>query len=328
MVCLRCWRLRQCTQPPISERHRIIFYLGHFEAFDRNMVCGPSVSELDGLFARGIDPIDGKLPEDTPGDWPSIETIRRYNTEKRAKGRSGARSNDGYVYVPCCHRARLMHAETLAYMVHWLPFEWKRRPRRSWAPGPRNRSFECAMHGYIPSGYATLGLKPRERFVFGWDNQFEAYSVHVPNLDRYFQRHERRVSRVRPAGGYRERSLWDPRGWDWINSSVIRHPRFWSQRGRNWFYRTMFEDIPLPTEWPVYVSQAEAQAYAKWRGKDLPTEAQYHRAAFGSPEGLERSFPWGEQRPGPQHGNFDFRWRTPAPVGSFRQGEARSVYLI
>src|SRR6185369_15795623 len=69
---------------PISERHRIIFYLGHFESFDRNMVCGPSVSELDGLFARGIDPVGGKLPEDAPGDWPSIETIRQYNRQARA----------------------------------------------------------------------------------------------------------------------------------------------------------------------------------------------------------------------------------------------------
>src|SRR5262245_11206556 len=68
---------------PISERHRIIFYLGHFEAFDRNMICGPSSSELDGLFARGIDPVEGKLPADTPGDWPAIETIRRYNIEAR-----------------------------------------------------------------------------------------------------------------------------------------------------------------------------------------------------------------------------------------------------
>src|SRR5437773_6365490 len=54
---------------PISERHRIIFYLGHFEAFDRNMICGPSSSELDGLFARGIDPVNGKLPDDRPADW-------------------------------------------------------------------------------------------------------------------------------------------------------------------------------------------------------------------------------------------------------------------
>jgi len=312
---------------PISERHRIIFYLGHFESFDRNMVCGPSVSELDGLFARGIDPVGGKLPEDTPGDWPSIETIQRYNTETRLKvDQALDRTTDTFMFHVVIEH-RLMHAETLAYMFHWLPFEWKRRPRQYWAPAIAPDRLNVRRMVSIPSGYATLGLKPRERFVFGWDNEFEAYSVHVPEfaIDTFNVTNGEFLEFVR-AGGYRERSLWDPRGWDWINSSAIRHPRFWSQRGGSWFYRTMFEDIPLPTEWPVYVSQAEAQAYSKWKGKDLPTEAQYHRAAFGSPEGPERSFPWGEQQPGPQHGNFDFRWWTPSPVGSFLQG--RSAFGI
>ena len=67
---------------PISERHRIIFYLGHFEAFDRNMICGPPFRTRR-AFCRGIDPVDGKLPDDDPGDWPAVETIRRYNIETR-----------------------------------------------------------------------------------------------------------------------------------------------------------------------------------------------------------------------------------------------------
>src|SRR6185503_18333406 len=62
---------------PIPERHRIVFYLGHLEAFDRNMICGKSSSALAGLFAFGIDPVDGKLPDDKPGDWPSVEEIHR-----------------------------------------------------------------------------------------------------------------------------------------------------------------------------------------------------------------------------------------------------------
>ena len=63
-------------------------------------------------------------------------------------------------------------------------------------------------------------------------------------------------------------------------------------------YRTMFEDIPLPLDWPVYVSQAEAKAYASWAGKSLPTEAEWQRAAYGTPHGDERTYPWGEQRSG------------------------------
>src|SRR5215469_6684401 len=60
---------------PIPERHRLIFYLGHVEAFDWNLLSSPLglVSrnpEFDKLFAFGIDPVGGGLPTDVPGDWP------------------------------------------------------------------------------------------------------------------------------------------------------------------------------------------------------------------------------------------------------------------
>jgi ergothioneine biosynthesis protein EgtB len=308
---------------PISERHRIVFYLGHFEAFDRNMICGTSFSELDGIFARGIDPVDGKLPDDKPGDWPSIETIRRYNKKTRSSVDEALdQATDTFMFHVAIEH-RLMHAETLAYMFHWLPFEWKRRPRRYMATIAAADIANAGRMVRIPAGDATLGLKPEDPFVFGWDNEFQAHSVHVPEfgIDTFNVTNGEFLDFVR-AGGYGQRSFWDAMGWDWINSAAIQHPKFWIERGGIWFYRTMFEDIPLPAEWPVYVSHAEAQAFARWKGKDLPTEAQYHRAAFGSPEGLERIFPWGEQRPGPQRGNFGFRWWTPAPVGSFSQGNS------
>src|SRR2546429_3188054 len=69
---------------PIPERHRIIFYLGRLEAFDWNLLR-PHMHDterfdprLDRLFAFGIDPVDGGLPSDRPGDWPEIEEVRRY----------------------------------------------------------------------------------------------------------------------------------------------------------------------------------------------------------------------------------------------------------
>ncbi len=68
----------------------------------------------------------------------------------------------------------------------------------------------------------------------------------------------------------------------------------------------MFQEIPLPAEWPVYVSQAEAKAYAKWAGKFLPTEAEWQRAAYGTSSGEERIYPWGSDAPSAELGNFDF----------------------
>src|SRR5690349_7744431 len=74
---------------PIAERHRIVFYLGHLETFDWNMICATSFglpsfnSGFDRLFAFGIDPVDGGLPKDQPTDWPRVQEILEYNTEVR-----------------------------------------------------------------------------------------------------------------------------------------------------------------------------------------------------------------------------------------------------
>jgi formylglycine-generating enzyme required for sulfatase activity len=88
----------------------------------------------------------------------------------------------------------------------------------------------------------------------------------------------------------------------------------------------MFGEIPLPLDWPVYVSHAEASAYARWAGKELPGEAEWQHAAYGAPDGDDRSYPWGGDTPGPQHGHFyGTRW-DPAPVNAFPDG--RSAFGI
>lgn len=314
---------------PIRERHRIIFYLGHLEAFDWNLFRRQNgalrsfAPELDRLFAFGIDPVGGGLPTDGPGEWPTVESVVAYNRRIRDEIDEFLRRAEfpragevGPSVETLCHVAiehRWMHAETLAYMFHQLPLERKvEQPQSNLIAAP----VENAMVR-IPAGTATLGLG-RSQSSFGWDNEFEAFDVEVPafQIDKYMVTNGEFLTFLE-AGGYYDPSLWSREDWQWKESQNLHHPAFWRRDEEDWMYQGMFQETILPLEWPVYVSHAEASAYARWAGKSLPSEAQWHRAAYGTPEGKERDFPWGAQLPGPRFGNFDFlRW-DPAPVNAF-----------
>jgi gamma-glutamyl hercynylcysteine S-oxide synthase len=319
---------------PIAERHRIIFYVGHLEAFDRNLLAPglglePFYPAFDKLFAFGIDPVDGGMPSDQPSDWPSIEQVRRYaHTVRECLDERLARQTAPDLMLHVALEHRLMHAETLAYMFHQLPLD--RKLGQSQAPQPQARAVTPQKID-IPAGVATIGLprpKPSERSpaAFGWDNEFEAQQVAVPAfaVDAYNVTNAQFLEFMR-AGAYHERSLWSEADWNWIQSEQVRHPRFWipssKSVGEAWLYRTMFDERPLPLDWPVYVSHAEASAYARWVGKALPTEAQFHRAAYGSGNG-ERDYPWGAEPPEGRHGNFDFHRWDPVPIGSYPSGRS------
>jgi formylglycine-generating enzyme required for sulfatase activity len=89
-----------------------------------------------------------------------------------------------------------------------------------------------------------------------------------------------------------------------------------------WWWRGMFDWIPLPASWPVYVSQAEASAFARWAGARLSSEAEFQRAAFGTLDGSERTHPWGEAEPNASHGVFDFSSWDPEPAGTHPAGRS------
>ena len=336
----RVARSNSLYERPIPERHRIVFYLGHLEAFDWNLLktyvlgAKPFHPEFDRLFAFGIDPVGGGLPSDQPSDWPSLGEIHDYNNRiRQALGTAleAARFADsnldsqqpeiGFdVLLNVAIEHRLMHAETLTYMLHQLPLELKIPQPKALAAQATPFTFRMVE---IPAGSATLGLPRDGGREFGWDNEFEAHTVAVQAfaIDANKVTNGQYLQFV-TAGGYEDRAFWTEANWKWKTEQNITHPWFWNRRGSRWSYRTMFAEAPLPLEWPVYVSHAEASAYARWVGKVLPTEAQWHRAAFGTAEGSERAFPWGSQPPNSSLGNFDFQLWDPTPVNAYPAGRS------
>jgi ergothioneine biosynthesis protein EgtB len=280
---------------PIDERHRVIFYLGHLEAFDWNMICRSSFGlkpihqEFEQLFSFGIDPVDGNLPRDKPSDWPDARAVREYNVRARnavddclAKTKFSNREQlnveNGLIFWTAIEH-RLMHLETLSCMFHWLPYEMKKQmspPVADFQPRPAQEKTR------VPAGEAKLGIHRSDHSTFGWDNEYEGHIVNVSEfqIDVYKVSNGDFLEFVE-AGAYEEPSLWTEADWKWINSHGVRHPKFWVKRQHVWWYRAMFGEIPLPESWPVYVSHAEASAYARWKEQTLPTEAEFHRAALG-----------------------------------------------
>ena len=284
--------------------------------------------ELDRLFAFGIDPVGGGLPTDQPSDWPPVKAVQDYVRRVRSALDDGLasdsaesnRGRDGFSLDTLLNVAiehRLMHLETLAYMLHQLPLDSKipqADPSSPDTPSPDGRMVA------IPAGTATLGLS-RSNEIFGWDNEYESHTERVSELemDQYQVTNSQFLDFIH-AGGYDERSFWNDEDWEWKSERGISHPVFWKSTGDGWRYRTMFNEIPLPLHWPVYVSQAEASAYARWAGKSLPTEAEWHRAAYGAPDGSVRIYPWGNSEPNSRLGNFDFERWNPTPVNAHPAG--------
>ena len=313
---------------PIEERHRIVFYVGHLEAFDWNLLrervfqAESFNPNFDRLFAFGIDPVDGAVPSDQPKDWPNIDGVRNYVSCARRTiddNLSGHFSENTETLLNVAIEHRLMHAETLAYMLHQLPYDQKQCLHSK--PHLVVDSTTPSMVE-IPSGSATLGLS-RDDTQFGWDNEYEIHRLDVPAfaIDKYMVTNGQYLEFI-AANGYKNETFWTQSDWQWITAHHIQHPVFWVHAGDGWNYRTMFAEISLPLDWPVYVSHAEASAYARWAGKSLPTEAQWHRAAYGTTEGEQRVYPWGDAEPDSHKGNFDFyRW-NPTRIGAFPQGQS------
>ena len=332
---------------PIPERHRIVFYLGHLEAFDWNLLNGRlfELAPAVPAFPRRCLPL------------ASIRSMAGCLATSRRTGRraTGLKLTTAACEKPwtsgwrpwmsppsasakrrnCCRwpiEHRLMHVEPhLSYMLHpasHRPQIPPRGPTRGQAAAQHNRVRLQSIK--IPKGKGDL-LRPPARIrrmdAFGWDNEFEEHSVLVPG----FLIDERKVTngeflQFLRAGGYQERSFWSDDDWNWIVSSGTTHPGFWARRDNHWFLRTMFDEVALPDDWPVYVSHAEASAYARWAGLQLPSEAELQRAAYATPQGIERAFPWGDQPPDAGRGNFDCERWDATPTGAFRAG--RSAYGV
>jgi iron(II)-dependent oxidoreductase len=321
---------------PIALRHPIVFYEGHLPAFSFNTLVkrglgGASIDAgLERLFARGIDPHESQRGAASFAAWPSRDTVQQFAQEADRRVLDAlAHADIAQAGHPLLQRAEAaycileheaMHQETLLYMWHQLPLDSKRRPR-GYRPVTDGASPPQEWID-VPAGDATLGADAGDG-PFTWDNERKAFTTPVAAFR--IERHNVTNAAFLPfveGGGYRDRGWWSPADWEWRVADDRQHPPFWMHDGDRWWWHGMFDRVPLPPAWPVYVSQAEATAFARWRGARLPTEAEYHRAAFATPAGDERPYPWGSAPPTARHAVLDFASWDPQPAGGHPAGDS------
>ena len=264
---------------PIALRNPIVFYEGHLPAFsiisilDRGFGLPGVDARLERLFARGIDPENEteSIPRSGAGtSWPRRDEVLAFAAAADARVQEALRTapldesrpamrGAEAIYTALEHEA--MHQETLLYM--WRRLEYTQKERPLYVRYEVNGDVPPRTSVTIPGGEITLGAR-RDEVVFGWDNEFDAHEVDVASFDLDLH------------------SVTNADYLPFVEGGHVAPPAFWHRQDGQWYWRGMFEFIPLPPAWPVYVSHEDATAFARWKGRRLMTEPEYHRAAEGA----------------------------------------------
>jgi iron(II)-dependent oxidoreductase len=224
---------------------------------------------------------------------------------------------DGFVYEMIVQH-EYQHNETMLQTLQLKKGEGYKPEPRGELPAGRAPEREMVP---IPGGEFVMGTDDRARAL---DNERNAHTRDLPDflIDATPVTNEAYLGFVED-GGYERPELWSLAGWEYVREERISAPKHWYQPGpHSWWTERFGFDEPLDPAAPVvHVSWYEADAYARWAGKRLPTEAEWEKAASWDPDtGTKRLYPWGHETPTPAHANLDqLAFRT-AQVGAYPEG--------
>ncbi|HSL81980.1 MAG TPA: ergothioneine biosynthesis protein EgtB, partial [Thermoanaerobaculia bacterium] len=247
----------------------------------------------------------------------SLETLERW----AERGSGGDRLLAGGFAFELVAQHEEQHQETILQALQTMddpPYvpALRRNPPPAAARPPRLPEMVRIDAGPFQMGTDEAG--------FVYDNERVAHVGHLPAfwLDTTAVTQGAYAAFVED-GGYRRRELWSEAGWAWREEAGAEAPGNWLRDGRDgWRVRTLARIRPLPEDEPVvHVSYWEADAYARWAGKRLPTEPEWEKAATWDPvRGVKRRHPWGDAAPASERANVDQLVFGPAPAGTYPEG--------
>ena len=316
----------------------ILWHLAHIGVFEAYWLLQKLGGEPapDERYERVFDPI--ATPREESRNLPARREMQEYLSRVRARvlnqlaekrfDAADPLTRKAYVFRLVVEHER-QHQETLAYLLHLLAPEKKSRPRARHRHENDRDAQVLASQSSFASRVATgeMAFVPAGEFQMGsvwdsfaYDNERPAHAVTLPafRIDRLLTTNEEYAEFI-AEGGYLRREFWSDEGWERREREGWERPLYWTKDAGAWRERRMFDEGLIEPNHPVTgVSWHEAEAYARFRGKRLPTEAEWEKAAsWDAARSHKRRFAWGDDEPNDALCNFDFeRWGT-TPVASF-----------
>jgi len=304
----------------------IIWDLGHIAHFEelwlvRNLEGPVEFGEMPGIYNPFEHPrrVRGELK------LPSLEECRAIMAEIRQRvlqrmslvdlDSQDPLLHDGYVYSMVLQH-EYQHNETILQTLQLKQGMPYRAPRAYPERTPRGGTAASDMVRFC-GGRVRLGTDDRRH---AYDNERPSYLTEVaPFMIDVFPVTNGDFLEFIREGGYTRRDLWSDAGWSWLASAGVDAPKYWERDGDEWCVRVMDKVSSVPLDHPVcHVCYHEAEAFARFAGKRLPTESEWEVAAgWDAAHGIMRRFPWGDADPTPELANIDQLSFSTAPLGAY-----------
>jgi iron(II)-dependent oxidoreductase len=220
----------------------------------------------------------------------------------------------GYVYGMVVQHEH-MHDETMLATIQLM----RDRPYPPAVEAPRATADVSQDMVFVEGGPFEMGTSVEP---WAFDNERPAHTVDVPSffIDRTPVTNGAYLAFM-DAGGYDDRRFWTDAGWAWRQEGKKTRPGFWKRDGDAYTIERFGRRVPVAANEPMqHVCFHEAEAFARWAGKRLPTEAEWEKAAAWGPDNRKRRFPWGDDPAADEHANLGQRYFGPAEVGAYPTG--------